>query len=727
MIPIIVFSKVRSLRKSNSLISLDSLNSLRALMVLAAVALTACTTDEPAGTGDRLTFFTRMDAPATRATIDNTWSGGEEVQVSINGESAVTFTAATDGVLTPNDPLYWQSTSQTLSARAWHPAGWTMQANQSTVENYRAADFIFAPTVSDISLGNASSTPLTFSHKMAKVTATLTAGTGISDVSGATVAFYGYASGSANTSDGTLSGSSNGWIQSRNSSGHMALLIPQQYQLPIVEEADDVAGLAFIKVMLGGFDYVYRSVTEINLEAGKSYTFNITVNKTSLSVTSSVSPSWDEGTTEGLTAVPAYVLALGGIAEGATVTVKYTDNTEQILSMGSNDAVLWPSPSGDKIIRSIQINGGPEILIGRKEGDLTLKFDEAGNLIFREADTDGNIPIGAYAEFQLINTATGGLAGQYKQEADLDLMNVEWMPIGISEQNSFTGAFDGGGYTLANLTINQPDKDCIGLFGYIDTGSVLSNIAVASGSVSGHYYIGGVCGQNTSSTIIACSNQATVSGLYYIGGVCGLSQSVIENYPVGFSTITACYNAGSVLGTVAGGVCGQSNGTTITACYNTGSVSGSNGAGGVCGMSQMVGGREEYDEVLSSTITACYNTGSVSGSSEVGGVCGENYRSTITACYNSGSVEGQSYVGGVCGENDSGTVTACYWKDVSDDNASYGIGNTASDDGAAKFSSAWPSESTHDAWKLYSNGGYWKSLGYWDAVTPVYPKLWFEE
>jgi hypothetical protein len=267
-------------------------------MVLAAgMALTGCVADEPVDTDGRLTLFTRMDAPATRATVDGTWVGGEQVQVSIDNAPAVMFTAEASGALTPNGMLYWywQSAGQSISARAWYPDNWAMEDNQSTEAGYRAADFIFAPTVTGITLATTASKPLTFYHKTAKVTANLTTGAGISDVSGATVAFYGYTSGTANTASGTISGNTNGWIQPlKSGNSHTALLIPQSLTTP-----------AFIKVTLGGFDYSYTPPATLNLEAGKSYIFNITVNKTGLSVTSSSSPSWSKGSEDDLTAVPA--------------------------------------------------------------------------------------------------------------------------------------------------------------------------------------------------------------------------------------------------------------------------------------------------------------------------------------------------------------------------------------------------------------------------------------
>ncbi|KAA6328747.1 hypothetical protein EZS27_022383, partial [termite gut metagenome] len=315
----------------------------------------------------------------------------------------------------------------------------------------------------------------------------------------------------------------------------------------------------------------------------------------------------------------------------------------------------------DGLLKSITTTGG-EILIGRKaEETVTLKMDEAGKLLFREKD-GGSTPIGSYGEFQLINTATGGLAGTYKQEADLDLLGgdaQQWTAVG-----TFAGTFDGNGKAISNLYINKSES-WQGLFGY-NNGTV-KNVHIASGSVTGKDYVGGVVGENHG-TITACSNSGTcaASDSHSVGGVVGL------NYG------------------------------PITACSNTGSVSGNGNVGGVVG--------ENFG-----AITACYSTGPVTGNGNVGGVVGRNYGNSaiITACYNIGVVSGTSSVGGVAGTN-SGAITACYY--------SQGGGG-----GTLFSSSQWPTAGGSPEWGTgdgSGSGNYWKNLGTPGGTT--YPKLWWE-
>jgi hypothetical protein len=120
------------------------------------------------------------------------------------------------------------------------------------------------------------------------------------------------------------------------------------------------------------------------------------------------------------------------------------------------------------------------------------------------AGSPAAIPIGSYAEFQLINTDAATLGGSYKQEADLDLMGEEWTPVGnygISTAYYFSGQFDGGGHAIANLKITG-SNDYVGLFGSVDGGNI-SKVCINSGSVSGGNQVGGVAGIN-SGTVIAC-------------------------------------------------------------------------------------------------------------------------------------------------------------------------------------------------------------------------------
>ncbi|MDR2125329.1 MAG: Ig-like domain-containing protein [Prevotellaceae bacterium] len=419
---------------------------------------------------------------------------------------------------------------------------------------------------------------------------------------------------------------------------------------------------------------------------------------------------------------------------GNTVATTYTDGSTENLTR-NNDGYFHINKS-NKILKSITIESGSPILIGRKtDVDLTFKTSGAG-IAFRNAIND-TVPIGSYAELQLIDTQ---LRGIYKQEADIDLMNEEWTPIG-EYQRFFEGVFNGGTYTLANLKITG-NKAYVGLFGAATISDIhrIYNVHIISGSVSGQFGVGSICGGAFTGRISNCYSACTISGTdMQIGGICGLS--LVGN-------IANCYYSGVVSNTdeYTGGICGYNYNGRIFACYNTGSVSGKNYAGGISGyntFSANITACYNMGTVLANNnyaggicganlkdVIACYNTGSVSaGGNNVGGVCGRN-TANITACYSTGSLLGSSNVGGVIGEN-AATITACYWADVAGDDAEYGIGSLASNTGATPFSaSAWPTVDENAEWGIGNGSGsgkYWKSLGGWNSSNPVYPKLYFEQ
>ena len=282
---------------------------------------------------------------------------------------------------------------------------------------------------------------------------------------------------------------------------------------------------------------------------------------------------------------------------------------------------------------------------------------------------------------------------------DIDLNGNEldqWTPIGNSIRNSYEGTFNGDGHTISGLYIDSSDNDYKGLFGRVNGGTVQD--LTVSGSVSGHWYVGGVVGYNDGGTVTGCifsgSGSGTgVTGSYYVGGVVGsnnngsvkncyntgkVSGSNTVGGVVGYSSggssasasVTNCYNTGSVNGSAdssnVGGVVGRNDSGTVENCYNTDSVSGYWYVGGVVGYNHNGG-----------SVTNSYNTGTVSGGDGVGGVVGQNFDGTVENCYNIGDVSG-NYVGGVVGENINGSITNCYYQ--IDKGDIVGIGNETTAD-----------------------------------------------
>ena len=218
-------------------------------------------------------------------------------------------------------------------------------------------------------------------------------------------------------------------------------------------------------------------------------------------------------------------------------------------------------------------------------------------------------------------------------DKDINLTGTTWTPIGIDDENQYTGTFNGGNHTISGLTVTGSDQYA-GLFGYIGKDGTVKNVKLEK-------------------------VQITSDDQYaYVGGVAGYSRGNIEN----------CSVSGSVSGNrnsdgtdnCVGGVVGQQFDGSITGCSSSTIVEGMGGVGGVAG------------KTANATLTACYATEDVTvertptNNTYAGGVVGSNFSSTLIACYATGSVTGTGtgtgpiYVGGVTGSNDSGTLTACY-------------------------------------------------------------------
>ncbi len=252
--------------------------------------------------------------------------------------------------------------------------------------------------------------------------------------------------------------------------------------------------------------------------------------------------------------------------------------------------------------------------------------------------------------------------GFYRLENDIDLSiygkdydgGKGWTAIGSSE-SPFQGIFDGNNKKITGLYINR-DQDNVGLFGYINHGTV-KNVVLVGGNVSGMNNVGGVAGYVffSSGVIENCINTGSISGKENVGGVVGYSE---------LSTISKFNNTGSISGVNhVGGVIGHSLGGSIKKCINTGSIRAEGDqVGGVVGFNQSevnaclnkgnIRANEQVGGVVGANNGAVYNsinTGSISAKAQVGGIAGQNIY-IVSKCVNTGSIIGQKQIGGIAGK-----------------------------------------------------------------------------
>lgn len=314
-----------------------------------------------------------------------------------------------------------------------------------------------------------------------------------------------------------------------------------------------------------------------------------------------------------------------------------------------------------------------------------------------------------------LNAVRNDLAAHYIQTNDIDMSEYgNFTPIGIGmpsysttllnpvefDPRPFTGTYDGGGYKIIGLTINENTLDCVGLFSGCDENSIVKNVNLVNASLSinkigtdyteqwetGNIFSisAGLISGYSSGSIINCHVSGSINVINCndaaVGGI------------VGWGNVNSCTNKANIYvlsnkdsryvddGDVkCGGIIGGSNainGATNN-CINYGNVT------VISGNSAKVGGISGSDGAL----TYCVNYGNIKAivnypngysstyeTASVGGIFGSSSSNNTTYCINLGLVEAsiyddrdrytnQAYVGGIGGHSgfyESGIVTNCY-------------------------------------------------------------------
>ena len=147
-----------------------------------------------------------------------------------------------------------------------------------------------------------------------------------------------------------------------------------------------------------------------------------------------------------------------------------------------------------------------------------------------------------------------------------------WQPIGTQE-NAYTGTFDGQGYEISDLFINHPSEANVGLFGVVDERGLVRNVGVVNADVTGEWFVGGLVGYANECTISNCQSTGSATGDSYVGGLVGWNRDTVRN----------CYSLASVTGEwLVGGLVGHNRGT-VSNSYSSGVVSGNEDVGGLVG------------------------------------------------------------------------------------------------------------------------------------------------
>ena len=335
-----------------------------------------------------------------------------------------------------------------------------------------------------------------------------------------------------------------------------------------------------------------------------------------------------------------------------------------------------------------------------KDNDGLIEIDnlEQLNAVRWDLDGDGVVDSPRYADayaeafpgaHNRVDCPRYGCSGGYELARSLDFDSAAsyasgevsadwttgggWLPIAYHGQ-VFSGAFEGNGFTIANLFIDyseyhgKPNPDFVpevaGLFGF--SSGDIRGVGVVDADVLGGNSVGGLVGYALGGSVADSYVTGNVAGDADVGGLVGWNQgSVSGSYAtsdvagdadvgglVGWNqgSVVSSYATGDVSGEFkVGGIIGYNYGGAVAGSYATGNVSGDSEVGGLVGYNGW-GGR----------VAGSYAVGNVSGEGKVGGLVGENdSESSIVGSYAAGNVAGLDLVGGLVGSN-SGSIVGSY-------------------------------------------------------------------
>ena len=256
-----------------------------------------------------------------------------------------------------------------------------------------------------------------------------------------------------------------------------------------------------------------------------------------------------------------------------------------------------------------------------------------------------------------------------------------WTPIGARDA-PFTAAFHGNGHTISNLFINDPTRNNVGLFGFVNHGGRIERLHLRNLYVAGRNSVGGLVGRIYDGDISRCAGAGAVVGNAFVGGLQG----------GGATRITASRAAVAVVGKVGVGGLAGGNGGRVSNSSATGPVAGHSEVGGLLGDNGGV-------------IAGSWATGAVAGDDEVGGLAGKTF-GPISDSHAAGPVVGRGdLVGGLVGHQIGGAVSGSYATGAVTGHDGVG-GLVGGGSGAVSGSYATGAVTGHDAvGGLVGNGG----------------------
>lgn len=255
------------------------------------------------------------------------------------------------------------------------------------------------------------------------------------------------------------------------------------------------------------------------------------------------------------------IVELLSFRETATVTYQLTDDDEVIAS-GSFMAKIYEDGE-DEVIDSVSLDESDydEVEIdfdGLEVGTeyeviFTATYNEKSKTVLSVDLATSNIgseeepyEISTYEELVIAGKDPTGF---HILMNDIDCEGEEMDPLYLSTSKKLTGGFDGGGYTIKNVSLSE-NNAYVGLFGVVGEGAYIKNLNVENITIdvarSSSIYVGGLIGKNEGDvTGVAVKNlsivvEGTSTNNMYVGGLIGYNteSSLIDDCEIVTTAIT---------------------------------------------------------------------------------------------------------------------------------------------------------------------------------------------
>ncbi|MBT3984001.1 MAG: hypothetical protein HOE90_21780 [Bacteriovoracaceae bacterium] len=359
-----------------------------------------------------------------------------------------------------------------------------------------------------------------------------------------------------------------------------------------------------------------------------------------------------------------------------------------LISLLDNPSISNP---GELIVESVNNGSYLTTNLFLKDGGVSYPCD--GNAPFEIGSGLTSDPYGICTLAQLNSITNNGtyLTKSFFLMSDLDLTGQTLIPIGGTggAPSSFTGQFNGGGFTISNLILDNGGNNFGGIFRKLGDGGeiaflnitnssltnitsstqngvlvgeaaltssagiqniILYNVTIPNNGGESGFVMGKISGSGTltiSEIDITGSNVSTVSN-NFTGGIAGRMDITggivtITGVTISSTTVDASSYSGGIIGDMS-----LSGGTVTMSSLSVGGTVVGAGTGGIIGNAYSAGGG-------SISISGCSSTANVgeAGSINVGGLVGSiNFAGTFNMadCYSTGSVTASSAKGQAVGD-----------------------------------------------------------------------------